>query len=139
MSQVNSYIDRTPAIVSRYMETSTCARGVVHMAHFLQALGTWHEARARCSIREENGHRKDLERTDCPTSRHPSFTTKRVRSHEPEMSQQVAKRLYNEKVQPTTLLPKQVGNMYTASLYAAFASLIHEKHSADFGNVLVYL
>ncbi|KAK9111667.1 hypothetical protein Scep_019186 [Stephania cephalantha] len=46
------------------------------------------------------------------------------------MSQQVAKRLYNEKVQPTTLLPKQVGNMYTASLYEAFASLIHEKHSA---------
>ncbi|KAK9162668.1 hypothetical protein Syun_003570 [Stephania yunnanensis] len=48
------------------------------------------------------------------------------------MSQQVAKRLSNEKVQPTTLLPKQVGNMYTTSLYAAFASLIHEKHSALF-------
>ncbi|KAK9142283.1 hypothetical protein Syun_011683 [Stephania yunnanensis] len=47
-----------------------------------------------------------------------------------KMSQQVAKRSYNEKVQPTTLLSKQVGNMYTASLYAAFASLIHEKHSA---------
>ncbi|KAK9111968.1 hypothetical protein Scep_019487 [Stephania cephalantha] len=47
------------------------------------------------------------------------------------MSQQVAKRLYTEKVQPTTLLPKQVGNMYTTSLYAAFASLIHEKHSAS--------
>ncbi|KAK9132737.1 hypothetical protein Scep_012265 [Stephania cephalantha] len=46
------------------------------------------------------------------------------------MSQQVAKCLYTEKVQPTTLLPKQVGNMYTTSLYAAFASLIHEKHSA---------
>ena len=30
---------------------------------------------------------------------------------------------------PTTLLPKQVGKMYTASLYAAFISLIHNKHS----------
>jgi len=46
-----------------------------------------------------------------------------------QTSQQVAKPLYDEKVQPTTLIPKQVGNMYTASLYAAFASLIHNKHS----------
>ncbi|XP_062074180.1 hydroxymethylglutaryl-CoA synthase [Humulus lupulus] len=44
-------------------------------------------------------------------------------------SQQVAKPLYDAKVQPTTLIPKQVGNMYTASLYAAFASLIHDKSS----------
>ncbi|XP_027360174.1 hydroxymethylglutaryl-CoA synthase-like [Abrus precatorius] len=44
-------------------------------------------------------------------------------------SQQVAKPLYDAKVQPTTLIPKQVGNMYTASLYAAFASLLHNKHS----------
>lgn len=44
-------------------------------------------------------------------------------------SQQVAKSLYDEKVQPTTLIPKQVGNMYTASLYAAFASLLHNKNS----------
>ncbi|XWS48990.1 hypothetical protein CRYUN_Cryun13aG0125000 [Craigia yunnanensis] len=44
-------------------------------------------------------------------------------------SQQVSKHLYEAKVQPTTLIPKQVGNMYTASLYAAFASLIHNKHS----------
>ncbi|KAL3498755.1 hypothetical protein ACH5RR_041487 [Cinchona calisaya] len=43
-------------------------------------------------------------------------------------SQQVAKPFYDEKVQPTTLIPKQVGNMYTASLYAAFASVIHNKH-----------
>ncbi|KAK6947706.1 Hydroxymethylglutaryl-coenzyme A synthase, C-terminal domain [Dillenia turbinata] len=43
-------------------------------------------------------------------------------------SQQVAKPFYDAKVQPTTLLPKQVGNMYTASLYAALASLIHNKH-----------
>jgi hypothetical protein len=37
-----------------------------------------------------------------------------------QTSQQVAKNLYESKVQPTTLIPKQVGNMYTASLYAAF-------------------
>ena len=47
-----------------------------------------------------------------------------------QASQQVAKPLYDEKVQPTTLVPKQVGNMYTASLYAAFVSLIHNKHSS---------
>ncbi|XP_022759656.1 hydroxymethylglutaryl-CoA synthase-like [Durio zibethinus] len=44
-------------------------------------------------------------------------------------SQQVSKPLYDAKVLPTTLIPKQIGNMYTASLYAAFASLIHNKHS----------
>nr|AHK61014.1 3-hydroxy-3-methylglutaryl-coenzyme A synthase [Aquilaria sinensis] len=44
-------------------------------------------------------------------------------------SQQVAKPFYDAKVQPTTLIPKLVGNMYTASLYAAFASLLHNKHS----------
>ncbi|KAM7525680.1 hypothetical protein LguiA_015582 [Lonicera macranthoides] len=52
-------------------------------------------------------------------------------------SQQVAKPLYDAKVQPTTLIPKQVGNMYTASLYAAFASLIHNKHSTLSGNRVV--
>ena len=46
-----------------------------------------------------------------------------------QASQQVAKPQYDAKVQPTTLIPKQVGNMYTASLYAAFISLIHNKHS----------
>lgn len=45
-------------------------------------------------------------------------------------SQQVAKPLYDEKVQPSTLIPKQVGNMYTASIYAAFASLLHNKNSS---------
>ncbi|CAI9093909.1 OLC1v1029512C1 [Oldenlandia corymbosa var. corymbosa] len=45
-------------------------------------------------------------------------------------SQLVAKPFYDEKVGPTTLIPKQVGNMYTASLYAAFASLIHNKTTA---------
>ncbi|KAJ6341881.1 hypothetical protein OIU78_009930 [Salix suchowensis] len=46
-----------------------------------------------------------------------------------KVSQQVAKPLFDAKVQPTTLIPKQVGNMYTASLYAAFASLLHNKNS----------
>ncbi|KAF5954477.1 hypothetical protein HYC85_007333 [Camellia sinensis] len=52
-------------------------------------------------------------------------------------TQQVAKALYDAKVQPTTLVPKQVGNMYTASLYAAFASLIHKKHSSLVGQRIV--
>jgi hydroxymethylglutaryl-CoA synthase len=52
-------------------------------------------------------------------------------------SQQVAKPLYDAKVKPTTLIPKQVGNMYTASLYAAFASLIHNKHTTLAGNRVV--
>ncbi|XP_031476484.1 hydroxymethylglutaryl-CoA synthase-like isoform X2 [Nymphaea colorata] len=47
-----------------------------------------------------------------------------------KVSQQVAKQLYDMKVQPSTLLPKQVGNMYTASIYAAFASIIHNKHKS---------
>lgn len=46
-----------------------------------------------------------------------------------QASQQVAKPLYDAKVQPTTLIPKQVGNMYTASVYATFASLVHNKHN----------
>ncbi|CAN1332815.1 Hydroxymethylglutaryl-CoA synthase [Linum perenne] len=46
-----------------------------------------------------------------------------------KVAQQVAKPLYDTKVQPTTLIPKQVGNMYTASIYAAFASLLHNKNS----------
>jgi Hydroxymethylglutaryl-coenzyme A synthase C terminal len=41
----------------------------------------------------------------------------------------VAKALYDAKVGPSTLLPKQVGNMYTASLYAALLSVIHNKHA----------
>ncbi|XP_057419275.1 hydroxymethylglutaryl-CoA synthase-like [Lotus japonicus] len=52
-------------------------------------------------------------------------------------SQQVAKPQYDAKVQPTTLLPKQVGNMYTASLYAAFVSLIHNKHSTLAGKRVI--
>ncbi|XP_061361106.1 hydroxymethylglutaryl-CoA synthase-like isoform X2 [Gastrolobium bilobum] len=45
-------------------------------------------------------------------------------------NQQAAKHLYDVKVQPSTIIPKQVGNMYTASLYAAFVSLLHNKHSS---------
>ncbi|XP_010919200.1 hydroxymethylglutaryl-CoA synthase isoform X3 [Elaeis guineensis] len=52
-------------------------------------------------------------------------------------SQQVAKHLYDAKVQPSTLIPKQVGNMYTASLYASFASLLHNKHSTLGGQRVV--
>lgn len=52
-------------------------------------------------------------------------------------SQQVAKHLYDAKVQPSTLITKQVGNMYTASLYAAFASLLHNKHSTLGGQRVV--
>eukprot|EP01018_Ginkgo_biloba_P040878 Gb_10410 [translate_table: standard] len=44
--------------------------------------------------------------------------------------QHLARPLYDEKVVPATLLPKQVGNMYTASLYAALASLIHNKRDS---------
>nr|AHF81873.1 hydroxymethylglutaryl coenzyme A synthase [Narcissus tazetta] len=54
-----------------------------------------------------------------------------------KVSQQVAKNLYDEKVQPATLVPKQVGNMYTASLYAAFASVLHDKHSTLVGQRIV--
>ncbi|GAB4834325.1 hypothetical protein Ancab_032578 [Ancistrocladus abbreviatus] len=52
-------------------------------------------------------------------------------------SQQVAKPLYDVKVQPTTLIPKQIGNTYTASLYTSLASLIHNKHSTLAGNRVV--
>ncbi|GKC88701.1 3-hydroxy-3-methylglutaryl-CoA synthase, partial [Tanacetum coccineum] len=54
-------------------------------------------------------------------------------------SQQVAKPDYDKKVQPATLIPKQLGNMYTASLYAAFASLIHNKSSSLDGNRVLVL
>ncbi|XP_061364195.1 hydroxymethylglutaryl-CoA synthase-like [Gastrolobium bilobum] len=54
-----------------------------------------------------------------------------------KVSQQVAKPQYDAKVQPATLVPKQVGNMYTASLYAAFISLIHDKHSTLAGKRVI--
>ncbi|KAK2985068.1 hypothetical protein RJ640_022946 [Escallonia rubra] len=52
-------------------------------------------------------------------------------------TQRVAKHSYDAKVQPSTLIPKQVGNMYTASLYAAFASLLHNKHSSLTGKRVI--
>ncbi|KAK4488225.1 hypothetical protein RD792_003970 [Penstemon davidsonii] len=52
-------------------------------------------------------------------------------------SQQVAKPFYDSKVQPSTLIPKQVGNMYTASIYAAFASLLHNKNSSLAGQRVI--
>jgi hydroxymethylglutaryl-CoA synthase len=54
-----------------------------------------------------------------------------------QASQQVAKHLYDSKVQPTTLIPKQVGNMYTASLYAALASVMHNKNETLAGQRIV--
>uniref|UniRef100_A0A7C9DCJ0 Hydroxymethylglutaryl-CoA synthase n=1 Tax=Opuntia streptacantha TaxID=393608 RepID=A0A7C9DCJ0_OPUST len=54
-----------------------------------------------------------------------------------KISQQIAKSLYDEKVQPTALIPKQIGNTYTASLYSAFASLIHNKHTSLAGNRVI--
>ncbi|KAL6845982.1 hypothetical protein ACP4OV_023430 [Aristida adscensionis] len=52
-------------------------------------------------------------------------------------SQQVAKHLYDIKVQPSTLLPKQIGNMYTASLYAALASVLFNKNASLDGQRIV--
>ncbi|CAA7399838.1 unnamed protein product [Spirodela intermedia] len=52
-------------------------------------------------------------------------------------SQLVAKHLYDQKIQPSTLLPKQVGNMYTASIYAALISVLHNKHSSLAGQRIV--
>nr|CAB3453995.1 unnamed protein product [Digitaria exilis] len=52
-------------------------------------------------------------------------------------SQQVAKHLYDIKVQPSTLLPKQIGNMYTASLYAALASVLYSKNESLDGQRIV--
>ena len=47
-----------------------------------------------------------------------------------QVSQQVAKKQYDEKVGPTTMLPKELGNMYCASLYAGLATLVHKKASS---------
>ncbi|KAA8539863.1 hypothetical protein F0562_026555 [Nyssa sinensis] len=54
-----------------------------------------------------------------------------------KVTQQVAKHVYDEKVLPTTLIPKQVGNMYTASPDAAFASLLYNKHSSLAGKRVI--
>ncbi|KAH8961427.1 hypothetical protein BDL97_05G049800 [Sphagnum fallax] len=44
-----------------------------------------------------------------------------------KVAQQVAKKQYDSKVAPSTLLPKELGNMYCASLYAGLATLLHTK------------
>ncbi|KAI9082741.1 hypothetical protein K1719_035315 [Acacia pycnantha] len=44
------------------------------------------------------------------------------------ISQQISRPLYDSKVEPATMIPKQVCDMYTASFYAAFVSLIQSKH-----------
>nr|CAD1835437.1 unnamed protein product [Ananas comosus var. bracteatus] len=79
---------------------------------------------------------KDAREKLAPYSSLSSEESYRSRDLE-KASQQVAKHSYDKKVQPSTLLPKQVGNMYTASLYAAFASLIHDKHKTLDGQRVV--
>jgi len=48
-----------------------------------------------------------------------------------------SKELYATKVQPSTVLPKTIGNCYTASVYAALASLIVEKDAEQLRNTSV--
>lgn len=50
-----------------------------------------------------------------------------------KVAQQVAKKQYDSKVVPSTLLPKELGNMYCASLYAGLATLLHTKTEALHG------
>ena len=47
------------------------------------------------------------------------------------MFQDISKDLYKQKVEPTLLLPKQLGNSYTASLYTGLLSLIATKNDAE--------
>ncbi|KAH9616923.1 hypothetical protein KSS87_015237 [Heliosperma pusillum] len=54
-----------------------------------------------------------------------------------KVSQQIAKPLYDKMIQPTTLIPKQIGNTYTASLYSAFVSLLHNKNTTLAGNRVI--
>jgi 3-hydroxy-3-methylglutaryl CoA synthase len=37
---------------------------------------------------------------------------------------------YNDKVAPSTLFPRELGNLYTGSLYSGLASLIYNSHQA---------
>ncbi|BBN09784.1 hydroxymethylglutaryl-CoA synthase [Marchantia polymorpha subsp. ruderalis] len=55
-----------------------------------------------------------------------------------KLAQQVAKPQYDEKVGPTTLLPKVVGNMYCAALYGGLVTLIHNKAESLVGKRLVF-
>ncbi|CAM6100750.1 unnamed protein product [Calypogeia fissa] len=51
--------------------------------------------------------------------------------------QQLAKAQYESKVAPATLLPKKVGNMYCASVYAGLVSLLHNKSNDLVGKRVV--
>ncbi|KAJ1493811.1 hydroxymethylglutaryl-coenzyme A synthase C terminal-domain-containing protein, partial [Baffinella frigidus] len=46
---------------------------------------------------------------------------------------ELAKTMYQSKVEPSTLLPMQLGNSYTASMYTGLASLIHAWHKPRTG------
>ncbi|KAL2631809.1 hypothetical protein R1flu_016495 [Riccia fluitans] len=52
-------------------------------------------------------------------------------------AQVVAKKKYDEKVGPTTLLPKSIGNMYCAALYAGLVTLVHNKGESLLGKRLL--
>lgn len=49
----------------------------------------------------------------------------------------LGKSSYNAKVEPSTLLPKQLGNMYSASLWAGLASLINSQGEKLIGKRIV--
>eukprot|EP00475_Leptophrys_vorax_P030191 TRINITY_DN4505_c0_g1_i1.p1 TRINITY_DN4505_c0_g1~~TRINITY_DN4505_c0_g1_i1.p1 ORF type:complete len:495 (-),score=139.04 TRINITY_DN4505_c0_g1_i1:108-1514(-) len=46
----------------------------------------------------------------------------------------ISKKQYVSKVGPTTVIPKNIGNMYSASLYASFVSLVAEQGEKLVGN-----
>jgi len=54
-----------------------------------------------------------------------------------KVSQDVAKKDYKTKIEPATLLPKELGNMYCASLYAGLATLVHNKASSLDGKRII--
>eukprot|EP00004_Rigifila_ramosa_P004358 TRINITY_DN1477_c0_g1_i2.p2 TRINITY_DN1477_c0_g1~~TRINITY_DN1477_c0_g1_i2.p2 ORF type:complete len:286 (+),score=72.98 TRINITY_DN1477_c0_g1_i2:119-976(+) len=56
-----------------------------------------------------------------------SYTSKDVE----KVTLALSARLYEAKVQPTTLLAKQLGNSYTASLYTSVLSLIAQRTDAE--------
>ncbi|WOL13090.1 hydroxymethylglutaryl-CoA synthase-like [Canna indica] len=87
-------------------------------------------------LRNSSSLEKDAREKLEPFSNLTGDESYQSRDHE-KVSQQVAKPLYDSKVQPSTLLPKQIGNMYTASLYAAFASVIHNKNNTLVGQRIV--
>ncbi|KAL9231050.1 hypothetical protein vseg_006320 [Gypsophila vaccaria] len=87
-------------------------------------------------LRNASSISEDTKETLAPFSNLSTSESYQSRDLE-KVSQQIAKPLYDEKVQPSTLIPKQIGNTYTASLYLAFASLIHNKNSTLAGNRVI--